>query len=44
MEDADFELLREAGIITPYTMVREEGGPAPLPTESGTSHTTIHAI
>lgn len=35
LEDADFELLREAGIITPYTMVREEGGPAPLPTESG---------
>lgn len=35
LEDADFELLREAGVITPYTMVREEGGPAPLPTESG---------
>lgn len=35
LEDSDFELLREAGIITPYTMVREEGGPAPLPTESG---------
>lgn len=35
LEDADFELLREAGVITPYTMVREEGGPAPLPTGSG---------
>lgn len=35
LDDADFELLREAGVITSYTMVREEGAPAPLPPGAG---------